>query len=76
MTVYEFILSIDKKLLQDLHRKKIIRFSIYRDIEMFDNYMIERKNNRCMQSRTNTAVKFCTSEETISRMLHRMKRKV
>ena len=73
MTVYELILTIDKELLQELQRKKYARFSIFRDVEMFELYMNERKTNGCMQSRTNTADKFFTSEETVSKALQRMK---
>lgn len=73
MNVYEFILLIDKDVLQALHSKKLTRFSIFRDVEMYEFYMNERKTNGCMQSKTNTANKFFTSEETVAKALQRMK---
>lgn len=76
MNVYEFILSIDKELLQDLHSKKLTRFSIFRDVDIYEFYMNERKTTGCMQSRTNTADKFCVSEETVSKTLQRLKSNV
>jgi hypothetical protein len=76
MTVYELVLTIDKELLQLLHSRKYTRFSIFRDIEMYEFYMNERKTVGCMQSRTNTADKFFTSEETVQKALQRMKSNV
>lgn len=76
MNVYEFVLSIDKNFLQELHRKKYTRFSIFRDIEMYEYYVNERQSTGCMQSRTNTAEKFCVSEETVSKALQRLKKEL
>jgi hypothetical protein len=76
MTAYEFILTIDKELLQVLHNKKMVRFSIFIDIEMYEFYLNEKKKHTCMEARTNTSDKFCTSEETVSRMLFRMRKDI
>jgi len=72
MIVYEFILTIDKKLLQNLHSKNLIRYSIFRDIDIYEFYMNEKRTIGCMQARTNTADKFCVSEETVSKTLQRL----
>ena len=74
MSTYDLILSIDKSKVEILLQKGILKSSTKRDIEVYEYYV-----NECgltgskMQARTNAAEKFFTSEETISRIIQRMK---
>jgi len=73
MSAYELIQTIDASILDKLMSKGLLRQSVQRDIEIYEFYLKERKITTCMQARTNTAENFCTSEETISRIIKRMK---
>ena len=74
MSTYDLILSIDKSKVEILLQKGILKSSTKRDIEVYEYYV-----NECcltgskMQARTNAAEKFFTSEETISRIIQKMK---
>jgi len=73
MSAYELISAIDPETIDILLSKGILRPMTRRDISIYEFYMKERKTNGCMQSRTNTAEKFFTSEETVKRIIQRMK---
>ena len=51
----------------------LLRQSVQNDMKVYEFYMNECKTTGRMQARTNTAENFCTSEETISRIIKRMK---
>lgn len=73
MSAYELILTIDQTTFEKMMSLGLLRQSVPRDIEIYEYYLKERKITTCMQARTNTAENFCTSEETISRIIKRMK---
>lgn len=74
MSTYDVILSIDKSKIEILLKKGILKSSTKRDMDVYEYYV-----NECvltgskMQARTNAAEKFSTSEETIGRIIQRMK---
>lgn len=72
MSAYEIIISIDRNVLQQLHKKKLARASIFRDIEIYDYYLDECQNYSKTQARENTAKNFGISKETVSRTLQRL----
>ena len=59
--------------LQELKQVGCIIPSIFRDIEIYEYYLNERKNTKEMKVREKTAQKFCISAETIKRIVKRMK---
>lgn len=73
MTAYELISAIDPVAIDILLSTGYLRPMTLRDVAIYEFYVNERKTNGCMQARTNTAEKFSTSEETISRIIKRMK---
>ena len=73
MSTYELIISIEESTIERLLSKGLFRSTIKRDIEVYEYYVNECKTVGKMQARTNTADKFCTSEETIGRIIQRMK---
>ena len=74
MSTYEIILSLDSSTIDHLLSKGFFRSSTKRDIEIYEFYVNECKiTGSKMQARTNAAEKFCTSEETIGRIIQRMK---
>jgi len=73
MNCYETLLSVDSGLIQLLVSKGYMRSTTSRDIEAFEYYTKERTTTGYLQARTNTAEKFCTSDETIARIIQRMK---
>lgn len=73
MSAYELILSLDISTIDVLLSKGLFRSTVKRDIEVYEYYINECKTVGRMQARTNTADKFFTSEETISRIIQRMK---
>lgn len=74
MSTYELILSLDSSVIDHLLSKGLFRASTKRDIEVYEFYINECNiTGSRMQARTNAADKFSTSEETISRIIQRMK---
>ncbi len=73
MSAYEIILTIEPTTFEKLKSCGLLRQSIFRDIEVYEYYINECKKFGKMQARANTADKFFTSEETISRIIQRMK---
>ena len=73
MSAYELILNIEPTTFEKMMSLGILRQSVLNDIKIYEFYLNERKTNGCMQARTNTAENFCTSEETISRIIKRMR---
>lgn len=73
MGAYELIISLDNSTLDKLMSTGLLRATVKRDIEVYEYYVNECRYNSKMQARTNTAEQFCTSEETISRIIQKMK---
>ena len=73
MSAYELIISLDLSTIDLLLSKGLFRSTVKRDIEVYEYYINECKTEGRMQARTNTAERFSTSEETISRIIQRMK---
>lgn len=73
MGAYELILSIDDLTLGKLMSTGLLRSTLKRDIEVYEHYVKECKSFGKMQARTNTAEQFLVSEETVSRIIQRMK---
>jgi hypothetical protein len=73
MSAYELILTIEPTTFEKMLSLGILRNSVMNDVRVYEFYLNEKKTVSCMQARTNTADKFCTSEETISRIIKRMK---
>jgi hypothetical protein len=73
MSAYELIISLDSSTIDLLLSKGLFRATVKRDIEVYQYYMEECKTVGKMQARTNTAEQFCTSEETISRIIQKMR---
>jgi len=73
MSAYELILTIEPTIFNELMSLGLLRQSVQNDMKVYEFYMNECKTTGRMQARTNTAENFCTSEETISRIIKRMK---
>lgn len=73
MTAYELITAIDPATIDILLSTGYLRPMTLRDVAIYEFYVNERRLVTCMQARTNTAENFCTSEETISRIIKKMK---
>lgn len=73
MGAYELIISLDNSTLDRLMSTGLLRATVKRDIEVYEFYVNECKTVGKMQARTNTAEQFCTSEETISRIIQKMR---
>jgi hypothetical protein len=73
MGAYELIISLDNSTLDRLMSTGLLRATVKRDIEVYEYYVNECKTVGKMQARTNTAEQFCTSEETISRIIQKMR---
>lgn len=73
MGAYELIISLDNSILDRLMSTGLLRATVKRDIEVYEYYINECKTVGKMQARTNTAEQFCTSEETISRIIQKMR---
>ena len=73
MSAYEIILSIEKPLLERMASIGLLRSTVIRDVKIYEHYLNERKTSGCMQSRTNTAEHFNLSEESISKIIQKMK---
>ena len=73
MSAYELILTIEPTTFEKLMSCGLLRQSVLNDIKVYEFYLNECKTTGKMQARTNTAENFCTSEETISRIIQRMK---
>ncbi len=73
MGAYELIISLDNSTLDRLMSTGLLRATVKRDIEVYEYYINECKTVGKMQARTNTAEQFCTSEETISRIIQKMR---
>lgn len=73
MTNYEFITTLDSHVLDALCRRNFLKFSVKRDIEIYRHYSKQCEVKSKMLARFNTAEKFCTSEETVSRIIQKMK---
>lgn len=73
MGAYELIISLDNSTLDKLMSTGLLRASVKRDIEVYEYYVNECRYTSKMQARTNTAEQFFCSEETISRIIQKMK---
>ena len=73
MSAYEIILSIEKPLHERMASIGLLRSTVSRDVKVYEYYLNEKKTNGCMQSRTNTAEHFKLSEESISKIIQKMK---
>lgn len=74
MSAYELILSLDEKTFEKLLSTGLLRSTVKRDKDMYEYYLVEcEASGSRMQARTNTAEKFCVSEETVSKTIQKMK---
>jgi len=73
MSAYEQILTLEPSMIDLLLLKGYMRSSVRRDLTIYKFYINERISLGYLQARTNTAEKFFTSEETVARIIQRMK---
>lgn len=74
MSAYEIILSLDESTFEKLLSKGLLRSNVKRDKELYEYYVAEfNLTHSRMQARTNTADKFCVSEETVSKVIQKMR---
>jgi len=73
MSAYEIILSMEQTMLDKMMSTGLLRSTVSRDFKIYEFYINERKTNTCMQSRTNTAEYFHLSEESISKIIQKMR---
>lgn len=73
MTNYEFLLEFSKQALYDLCEKNFLRSTVLRDIEIYEYYIQQCQKECKMQARTNTSTHFDLSEETVSKIIQRMR---
>lgn len=53
--------------------KGLLRSTVQRDIKIYEFYIAQRKTERYLQARTNTAEKFCLSEDMIDKIIKKMR---
>ena len=73
MSAYELILAIDSLTLEKLMSKGLLRSTVQRDIKIYEFYIAQRKTERYLQARTNTAEKFFLSEDMIDKIIKKMR---
>lgn len=73
MGAYELILSIDNTVIERLKESGLFRTTVQRDFDVYSYYLEQKKIYGTMQSVTNTAEKFCYSEEQIFKIIRRMR---
>ena len=74
MSAYEFITGLDEGLLDQMMELSIIRSTLRRDLTIYRFYLEEcGKGRGKMMARTTTADKFGVSEETVSKIIQKMK---
>lgn len=74
MSAYELILSLDHTTFEKLMSKGLLRPNLKRDKEIYEFYLREcEETGSRMQARTNTAEQFCFCEETVSKIIQKMK---
>lgn len=73
MGAYELIQTMELSAIEILLSKGLLSSNIKRDLKVYEFYTNERKTVGCMQARTNTAEHFYTSEETVKRIIKKLK---
>ena len=73
MSAYELILTIEPSTFDKLMSMGLLRSTVQRDIKIYEFYLEQRKIERYLQARTNTAVEFNLSEEMIDKIIQKMK---
>jgi len=73
MSNYDILVEIPKDRRKQMAEMHILRPMIELDLEIYEHHtMLCTKMSR-MQARLETADKFCTSEETVKRVIKRLK---
>lgn len=70
---YEYILTLDETIFENLISKGILRSNLKRDLDIYKYYSEQRIFFNRMQSITNTADNFNVSEDTVYRTIRKMK---
>ena len=71
---YEYILTLDETIFENLISKGLLRSNLKRDLDIYKYYSEQRIFFNRMQSITNTADNFNVSEDTVYRTIRKMRK--
>lgn len=74
MSTYELILSIDDSTFTKLMSSGLLRTTVKRDVQVYEFFLNECNSCGKMQARTNTAEQFSISEDSVSKIIQKMKK--
>lgn len=73
MSAYEVIINLDSSTLENLCRTNLLRATVKRDVEIYSYYIAQKDIVGSMNARTLTAEKFFLCEDSISKIIQKMK---